>query len=163
VEPGLKAAMGLLYQVYPRAVQYAELMAHVRSAAGKVNEPTLTQMLLSCGMASFVELHSYLPPIAAHAGDRPRAAVSARRQAGQGALVVDLRHRSHRLDELTCAVLSLLDGTRGRAELCESIRRRIDDGTLKLAAAESPHAAVDVPKVVEEVLEAVAGLCLLAG
>jgi methyltransferase-like protein len=163
VEPGLKAAMGLLHQVHPQAVTYEELMAHVRSTAGKVNEPALTQMLLSCGMASFVELHTYLPPIAAKAGDLPKAAVSARRQAGKGALVVDLRHRSHRLDELTCAVLSLLDGTRGRTELCEAIRRRIDDGTLKLASAEPPQAEIDVPKVVEEVLEAIAKLCLLQG
>jgi hypothetical protein len=163
VEPGLKAAMSLLHQVHPRAVPYEELMAHVNAAAGPVDEPALAQMLLACGMASFAELHSYLPPIAVHAGDRPRATVSARRQAAQGALVVDLRHRSHRLDELTCAVLSLLDGTRGRAELCEAIRRRIDEGTLKLAPAEPPQTAVDIPKAVDEVLEAIAGLCLLEG
>jgi len=161
VEPGLKAAMALLHQAHPRAVPYEEMLACVRSAAGKVDEPALAQMLLSCGMASFAELHTYLPPTAVHAGERPKAAVSARRQAAAGALVVDLRHRSHRLDELTCAVLSLLDGTRGRAELCEAIRQRIEDGTLKLATPQPPQAAVDVPTVVEEVLEALAGLCLL--
>jgi methyltransferase-like protein len=162
VAPDLKAAMFLLHREYPRAVPYEELMAHVRAAAGHVDEPALAQVLLACGMASFAELHTYLPPISVHAGDRPKVTVSVRRQAAANALVVDLRHRSHRLDELTCAVLSLLDGTRGRAELCEAIRRRVDEGTLKLASP-PPQAAADIPRAVDEVLEAVAGLCLLEG
>jgi SAM-dependent methyltransferase len=155
-EAGLRTALLLLGRAYPRAVPYAELLEQVRAAAGQVDEPALGRALLACGLASFVELHAYLPPIAARAGLRPRATVSAQRQAGEGKLVVDLRHRSHRLDAMTHAVLAMLDGAHVRGQLCEAIRRRIAEGELKL-----PQRAADVSKAVDGVLDSLASLCLL--
>jgi SAM-dependent methyltransferase len=156
-EPALRTALLLLGRAYPRAVPYAELLDQVRAAAdGQVDETSLGQALLACGLASFVELHAYLPPIAAKPGLRPKATVSAQRQAAEGKLVVDLRHRSHRLDAMALAVLSMLDGAHVRGQLCEAIRRRIAEHELTL-----PQRPADVSKVVDGVLDSLAGLCLL--
>ena len=89
-----------------------------------------------------------------------------RKQVAQniGLVVVDLRHRSHRLGALTLAVLAMLDGTRVRGQLCEAIRRRMAEGGLKLPPAQAAgQRAIDVSRAVEDVLDSLARLCLLEG
>ena len=161
-EPALKAALHHLHRARPLGAAYADLLANVRASTAAVDEADLARSLLACATASLVELHTYLPPIAARPGARPRATPAARRQAATGKIVVNLRHRSLQLDALSRAVLALLDGQRDRPALAEMLRKRLDTGELTLDGDGGQAAArQDAPRIVDEVLTALAGLCLL--
>jgi len=165
-EPALKIALVALHRARPRAMEYGQLLAAVRGAIGDVDETLFSRSMLACAMAALVELHTHLPLIAARPPERPLASPLARRQAGAGKVVVDLRHRSVQLDSLSAAVLSLLDGTLDRGGACGAIAERIGAGTLTIDALpgggrEVPRA--DIDKIVGEVLEALANLRLLMG
>lgn len=60
--------------------------------------------------------------------ERPRASCLARAQAAVGeGHAATVRHRVLALDPLSTHLLTLLDGTRDRASLIESVRQRIED------------------------------------
>ena len=165
-EPALKSALIALHRARPRAMEYGQLLAEVRAAVGGVNEELFSRSMLACAMASLVELHTYLPPIAARPGESPLASPLACWQAAAGKVVVDLRHRSVQLDSLSAAVLALLDGNRDRSGLCDAIAEQISAGKLMIAALhdggrEVPRTEID--RIVGEVLGALANLRLLMG
>lgn len=166
-DPDLKTALRLLYRARPRGVRAAKLMAKVRAARPQADEARLAQSLLACGMASLVELHTHLPAIATRPSDRPLASVVARRQAAEGQYVVDLRHRILQLDSLSRAVLAMLDGRHDRSDLCEALGEQLRGGSLTIEPEPDgrPQTVTtgDLPRVVEGVLQALAGLCLLTG
>ncbi len=163
-DPGLKAALLLLHRARPKGVPCAELLENVRASAPQVDEAKLAQLLLSCATASLVEPHTYLPPIAGRPPDRPEASVVARRQAAGGEYVVDLRHRIFQLDDLSRAVLAMLDGQRTRRSLCDALAEQLRTGKLTIEAGPDGRQTIapsDVQRIVNEVLDALAGLCLL--
>jgi len=163
-DAGLKTALRLLARARPRGVSYAELLADVRASRGELDEARWAQLLLACGTTSLVALHVHLPAIASRPGDCPRAGAVARWQAAAGQIVVNLRHECLELDGLSRAVLSMLDGRRGRQDVCDELARRLGRGELTVAdeagQARSP-APSDWPGIVEGVLDALAGLSLL--
>ena len=163
-EPALKSALVALHRAKPRAMEYSQLLAEVRGTIGDVDEALFARSMVACAMAALVELHTYLPPIAARPGQRPLASPLARRQAAGGKVVVDLEHRSVQLDGISAAVLALLDGNCDRGGVCDAIVERIRAGELKLEALpdggrEAGRAEID--RIVGEVLEALAKLHLL--
>ena len=164
-DAALKAALRALHAARPRAVPYAELLGRVKASVRQVDEARLARSLLACATASLAEVHAYLPPIAARPGDRPHATAVARWQAGEGRLVVDLRHRSHELDDLTRAVLAMLDGTRDRRALCDELQAQLRAGRLTLRDARGRAVKAMPPGQVQrtndEVLDALADLRLL--
>ncbi len=165
-EPALKEALLLLHRARRRAVPYAELLEKVRSSVAKVDGANLAQALLACAMSGLVELHTHLPAIAARPSESPRASVVARWQAAEGKLVVDPRHRSVRLDSLSAGVLALLDGKRDRRAVCDAIAEKLRTGKLKIDARSDGGRGASWPElrgIVDEVLDALAGLGLLLG
>lgn len=162
-----KAALLALQRARPRAVAWAELMVQVGSSVPQADEADLGRFLLACGMASFVELHTHLPPIAGRAGERPEASCVARWQAAAGKLVVNLRHRSVQLDGLSRTVLAMLDGDHDRLSLCDALGARLADGTLKVTPppGEPPRMLTrrELAKNVDDVLDALVSLSLLLG
>ena len=166
-DPALKAALRLLCNARPRGVAFAELVAHCTARSLAVAAPGggLARSLLGCAMASLVELHTHLPPIAGRPRERPQAAAVARWQAADGQLVVNLRHECYQLDALSRAVLAMLDGRRDRRAVADEIRTQLSSGRLTLdAGPEAPQPApppAEIPRIVDEVLTALAGLSLL--
>jgi len=164
-DAGLKTALRLLHRARPLPVPYAKLLAKVRRSVPRVDEAGLAQMLLSCAMASLVEPHTYLPPIAGRPTQRPQASPVARWQAAAGEYVLDLRHRIFQLDDLSRAVLAMLDGQRDRRGLCDALAKQLRSGKLTIQSGQGDRreatSANDVQRIVNEVLDALAGLCLL--
>lgn len=165
-DPAMKAALRLLHRVRPRAVPYAELLAKVRSSVAKVDEANFARSLLACATGALVDIHTHLPAIAVRPSGRPRASVVARWQAAEGKLVVDPRHRSVQLDSLSAAVLALLDGKRDRRAVCSAITEKLRAGKLKINARSGggrDASRTEVRGMVDEVIDALAGLGLLLG
>jgi methyltransferase-like protein len=84
----------------------------------------------------------------------------------QGKPVVDLRHRSVQLGSLAAAVLALLDGNRDRRAVCDAIAEKLRTGKLKIDARSDGGRGASRPElrgIVNEVLDALAGLGLLLG
>jgi hypothetical protein len=163
-DPALKTALAVLYRARPAAVAFGELAAAVAGAVGRVDETHLARSLLGCAMSSFVALHSHLPAVAARPGERPRAAGTARRQAAGGKLIVNLRHKSIELDDVSRAVLALADGTRSRAEIADELRRLVESGGLRPNAETAKPgdlSRAEAARTVDEILEALAKLWLL--
>lgn len=163
-DPLLKRALLLLHGARPRALAYPEIVARLQSQGEPVDEESLRRSLLACAGSAMVGLHAHRPPIAERASNRPRASVVARWQASEGKLVVDPRHRSLRLDPLTAAVLSLLDGTRDRAALRESVGLGLRAGRIEIAERPDRGRRVsrkELAPLVDGVLDALATLGLL--
>jgi len=162
-DPALRAALGALHRARPRGVRLAALLAAAGQAVRNVDEAALARSLLACATAGLVELHTHLPPIAARPSDRPQAGPVARWQAAEGHVVVNLRHQCYELDGLSRAVLALLDGARSRPAVCEALAGQLGAGTLALPAGPDGRkpTAADLPQIVDEVLDALAGLSML--
>jgi SAM-dependent methyltransferase len=163
-EPALKSALVALHRARPLPMEYSRLLAEVRSEVGDVDEQLFSRSMVACAMAALVDLHTHLPPIAAGPGDRPLASPLARRQAASGKVVVDLRHRSVKLDGISAAVLAMLDGNIDRVGVCDAITERISAGRLTIEALPDggrKASRMEIDKIVGEVLDALANLRLL--
>ena len=109
---------------------------------------TLRWNLLRCHLSapSLVELHAYAPRFVREPSDRPIASPWARAVARSRRKVTNLRLESIGLDDRMRALLCLLDGTRERAALVDSIE----------GSTERPREAA-----VENALQALARAALL--
>jgi cyclopropane fatty-acyl-phospholipid synthase-like methyltransferase len=136
---------------WPAAVWVRELIADGTSDEDRA---AVCGALLRCYAGNLVQLHTVPPPLATSAGDRPEASPLARHQARSGELVTNLRHTSVRIeDDLGRRLVSLLDGTRDRAQLVEELR-----AFLRAAGRAVPD---DLDSGLDRSLEGLAGLALL--
>lgn len=121
--PLAKAALLHLGEVYPLPVRFDELMAAARSRPGMPadagDDAAVGEILLACFTIGLVELHAGPATFVRHAGPKPLASPLVRQQLRHGIdLVTTLRHTPVRIDNpLSCALISMLDGSRDRATL----------------------------------------------
>ncbi len=117
-DPHGKAALCRLGEVWPRSLNFPELLA---IAAGP--PAPLAEILFQGYRAGLLEAYTNPPWFAATAGERPAASPLARVQAQEGALVTTLRHTAVELeDTVDRCLLLLLDGTRNRDALVDGLR-----------------------------------------
>jgi SAM-dependent methyltransferase len=140
--PLAKAAILHLGRVWPVAVSFSNLLHTARSLAGRdsasANEPLeedsawLSDMLLKLYAAHFVELHMYVPDCSTKISEKPVASALVRAQLRTGHEVTNLRHASVSMDDESGRILlSLLDGTRDRAQLLAEMSQRCDGVTAE--------------------------------
>ena len=137
-EPLLKVALRLLEREWPRALPMEELLQAAAAGCGIAADDRQRALLgdfaLGCYAADRVQLHWRQPPFARWPGPRPLASSLARLQVRASKSVTSLVGSNVLLDDpLARRVLSLLDGTRGRAELLRELRA--DKATLALLGA----------------------------
>ena len=140
-----KAAVVVLARHWPMAVTFDEL--HVQSRAllagpdpsAENERALLASDLMRCYGAGVVELRSVPSPFVTHVGERPVASALVRLQAGRGTRVTNRRHELLTLDQDLCRLLGLLDGSRSRSDLAESLWRSPSSS----GSAESTDAALE--------------------
>jgi methyltransferase-like protein/trans-aconitate methyltransferase len=166
-EPLVRAAMHALAQAWPEALDFPTLLDAATEAVGdhaprELVAARLRTVLLQAYLARIVILQTTPPPLHAQPGEHPRASPLARAQAAAGLPVVSsLLHANARLEgELEPRLLALLDGTRDRDALMNSLPRAggdASDGGNEIPPMEIPA----TPAQVEEALERFASLGLL--
>jgi hypothetical protein len=171
-EPLLKAALIVLWKLWPRSARFSELWDASFELLGRprngqdVDHAAFASSLLQAHMMRLLELHTFDPPIATEVGERPRAGAMARRDAASGARVISLRNHFSSLEDLDRLVLPLLDGTRDRVAVADDLARLIEAGGCDLKSDEKTISEIpsDRPSLDEAVrcsLERIAGQALL--
>jgi methyltransferase-like protein/SAM-dependent methyltransferase len=137
--PIVKSALVGLYESWPRAFPFGELWEAARDRLGPGAMPPeqaralLARSLVQLYLSSLAGLHTYLPPFALAAGERPRTTPLARLQARTGAAVTNFRHRQVQPPVFDRSVLSLCDGGRDRAAIVEDLAGMVRRGEVGLA------------------------------
>lgn len=133
-QPLLKAALIALRSRWPRSAGFDELHADVLARLERTTGDAdgFATFLLQGHLANLVELHTDDPPVAAEPGDRPRAGALARRDAAAGSRVISLRGGAVVLQDVDRLILSLLDGTRTRADVVDVLASQVADGRLQM-------------------------------
>jgi cyclopropane fatty-acyl-phospholipid synthase-like methyltransferase len=158
-EPLLKAALIVLWRLWPRSAQFSELWDVSVDLLGRspadaaVNRDAFAVSLLQAHMMRLVELHTFDPPIATEVGDRPRAGPMARRDAASGARVISLRNHFCTLEETDRLVLPLLDGSRDRDAITDDLARLV--GSVKPDIERDGRRIDEIASVREDFEEAV--------
>lgn len=163
-QPITKAALAVLNERWPAGSPVAHLyelaLAKLSGASpppreasdefgAQAQENVLLTDLMTLFTRGMLRVAYEPPPLATHAGARPRATPLARLQAQRGDLVTNQRHESVRLGDLPRALLSRLDGTRDRAALGDWLAGAIARGEFRVQRDEKPLAAVDGGTVAE--------------
>jgi methyltransferase-like protein/trans-aconitate methyltransferase len=131
--PLAKAALLALGEEWPRHLSWWELL-QAASAGLNVSVTSkgddefddearaLAEILLAACGSDLVRLHVQPPQFVTVIGERPLACSLTRMQAGRGAVVTNLLHKSVEMeDSLSINLLWLLDGTHDRAALCDEM------------------------------------------
>ena len=172
-DPGLKAALALLWERFPEPVPFPELLGRVATAGreGAQGDPGgLREALLRAHADDVVDLLEHVPAFAAKPGQRPVASPLVRLQAAEAGLAVtSLLHREIVIENgVVHLVLARLDGTRDVAALAREAAEAVVSGGLM--TDEDGRTVTDLPRVlaaVEEamggILDGAAGSSLLAG
>ena len=155
----LMGALAQLAEAGPAGVPWGSLLRSARGRAGieagggdeARDVQDLTADLLRCYRLKAIELRPREWTFAVKAGERPLASPLARYQVAIGDTVTNLRHESTRLNEFSRRVLGLLDGSRDRAGILDSLR----------GSAEGDEAPIGA--MLEPCLERLAGFALLMG
>ena len=123
-----KAAVEILAEHWPVSVGVEPLLGDARKRAGRSGRPTqlerreFTEFLSRNHAMGVVDLHTWEPPMATVASNRPVASALSRIEIERGTRVTSLRHRQVEIDDpIAAAVLARLDGTRNLAALCEDL------------------------------------------
>jgi methyltransferase-like protein len=137
--PATKAAIATLMEAWPRAIPVDVLcestLACVDICTTVESRRTLMVDLFQCFVSGLLELHTYQPDRASGLAF-PRVNALAAHQAHNGSVVVNPRHETIRVDDLTRTVLQMADGTRTREEILEDLVRRAEIGGLTVAEGE---------------------------
>jgi methyltransferase-like protein/SAM-dependent methyltransferase len=177
-EPLLKAAMLELRAAWPRPIPFQELLA---AARGRLHPGTqviesdraandarnLARPLLRCYATTHVDLHAQPPQVAYAIPERPTISRVARQQAAQpGVAVTTLLHEIVQMGDFERQVAKLLDGTRDRAAIIETLTQLVADKTLVVHEKGKPVADLDqvrviLAKVLEDALPSLARKNLL--
>ena len=140
--PLAKAAMLHLGRIWPAVISFPDLLKTARSLSGRdspsanapfeEDEAWLSDMLLKLFAANFAELHAYIPAGANSVSERPVSSPVARAQLPHGQRVTNLRHASISVDdESGRLLLSLMDGTRDRAQLLSELNKHFHSVTAE--------------------------------
>lgn len=157
--PLLKAALVCLSEARPHSLTLDELLERTNARLNASPDPIqllrdselLANAILRCHKTDLIEIHLVEPQAVRQAGDRPRAVPLLRWQAAQQEPISNAQHRLVEIGDLDRLVLSLLDGTRDRRELCRDIVERISQGQLALEHQGKP---VQDPELIAQVVEA---------
>ena len=140
-----KAALSYLGKCWPRSVHFSELEAAAQRLAFsaepdcKQNTAALCDLLLRTYAAGIVELHCWAPPLVTQVSDRPVASPVARLENRLGKRVTTLRHTGLELsDEISRALLELLDGTRDLEALVDSLTGSVEAGNAQVRCEGEP-------------------------
>jgi methyltransferase-like protein/cyclopropane fatty-acyl-phospholipid synthase-like methyltransferase len=139
--PIVKAALTALFAAWPRSLSLDELWAEVRSLLGPApdgDRRILAEVLLKAHVGNLVAIHTYEPPFAAAAGDRPIASIVARYQAESEAKICNLRHRVVKLDDFDSLVIRLLDGNRDRPAIVAALEQWAAEAVFEISHAGQP-------------------------
>jgi methyltransferase-like protein len=138
-DAGLKATFVRLAHAWPGGVAFETL------ACEAADGERFAAALLRCYLAGLVELHTRVAPCATVAGERPVASPLARLQAERQARVTNLLHRAVVLEDADRLLLGLLDGTRDRRMLVDTLATTVVDGRFRI---ERDGATLDDPPAV---------------
>jgi methyltransferase-like protein len=151
--PIVKAAFQHLAEIWPHSISLERLLAVARSRLSNVtirDQGMVQAELQALGSAiltgytvRLLELHTHEPEFVTEVTDRPRASDLARAQAKKGGRITNQRHEIVTLDEFSRRTLQLLDGTRDRAALLDSMAALVQDGTLMVEQEGRPVAGGD--------------------
>lgn len=141
-----KAAVLALSDAWPAAVSFENTLdlaqryldergVGMPSTAASARQ-ALASDLLQCYAAALLELHAMPSPFVTLAGDRPTASPLARWQAQNGLTqLTGLHHQMVAVDENLRRLVPLLDGSRGRGDLC----REVTDWVMSSPAGKGKH------------------------
>ena len=101
-------------------------------------ENEVQDFVLQLYLQGLLEIALQPPRFGTQIGPHPRASAGARRQAADGGVVTNLRHERVALPPLERALLQLLDGTRGLAELQVELQKLLAAGTLTVSTDTGP-------------------------
>lgn len=176
-EPLLKAAMLELRAAWPRPIPFRELLS---AARGRLHPGTqvidaerasndarnLARPLLRCYATTHVDLHAEPPIVSAEIPEQPVISKLARLQASQPGAVTNLQHEIVQLGDFERQVAKLLDGTRDRAAVIETLADLVANKTLVVHEKGKPVTDQDqvrmiLGKVLEDALPSLARKSLL--
>ncbi|QDU30000.1 trans-aconitate 2-methyltransferase [Anatilimnocola aggregata] len=176
-EPLLKAAMLELRAAWPRAIPFMELLSNARGrlhpgtqvidAERAANDAkNLARPLLRCYATTHVDLHAEPPQVAYLIPEQPAISRLARFQASQPGAVTNLMHEVVQLGDFERQVAKLLDGSRDRAAVIETLTDLVAKKTLVVHEKGKPVADLDqvrviLGKVLEDALPSLARKNLL--
>jgi len=160
-----KAALVELGSQWPLAVPFGELLERARTLLGGSRSNVamdddarmLAIEMLQCYAANAVDLRVWSPAMAAGPPERPVASPLARLQARRASEVTNLLHKSITMNPFSRVLLPLLDGTRDRTALLETLMPRIDAGEVVV-----PVRAGGLRQLVDETVAGLAKAALLA-
>ncbi len=147
--PVFKAAMLTLIEAWPGTISFVELLQRAVAKLGRIatNEDlqTLALGLLNAYISSdLLELHATPLAFARVPGEKPVALVHARVRAADGhASVTNRRHELVKLSDMGLRLLPLLDGTRDRVALVESLTTKSLAGELTVRRGGQPITDAD--------------------
>lgn len=142
-KPIVKAALVVLGNAWPQAVHFDDLLSKaqnllteskpVHPRSEEEDKHTLAEVLLKAYAGGVVELHIHPPQFVTLPSERPVSSPLARLQAQNGGNIINLRHHNIKVeDTLGRALLQLLDGSRDRPALVESLNELIASGKASL-------------------------------
>jgi SAM-dependent methyltransferase len=143
-EPLIKAALMVLYRLWPQSTGFEELWAATLDLLGRsetaseADRGELAAKLLECHRYQLVNFQTFEPPIASEPGGRPRATALTRRTAAGGARIISLRNHIATIEEIDRLVLPLLDGSRDEAAVIEGLASAVAAGKLNLKSDGEP-------------------------
>lgn len=154
-QPLIEAALAALAEAFPRAIPFLALLPLVSrrlppEVDGAARSDALAAALLRCHLVNGVTLRTWVPPLVLSPGERPVASPLARLQAARNRPVVNLRHKNLDLGDLDQVVLELLDGTRDRAALSDTLAGAVAAG--RLGIEDAAGARLEDPERVREVV-----------
>jgi methyltransferase-like protein/SAM-dependent methyltransferase len=151
--PIVKAAFQHLAEIWPHSISLDRLLAVARSRLSSVTirdqamvqaeMQALGSAILTGYTVRLLELRTHEPEFVTEITDRPRASDLARAQAKRGGRITNQRHEIVHLDEFSRRTVQLLDGTRDRAALLDSMAALVTDGTLMVEQEGRPVAGGD--------------------
>lgn len=157
--PITKAAMGYLYDIWPQAVPFDQVLAEARARLAEQGETSsatsnehaentdsLDAQILSANLlkaysysGALVRFHTYAPPLTLTVGERPQASPLARLQAQDSQIVTNLRHERVTLDAFNRYLLLRLDGQHDRETLLQAfLDGPVTNGVLKIQQEGQP-------------------------
>ncbi|MEW5979697.1 MAG: class I SAM-dependent methyltransferase [Acidobacteriota bacterium] len=163
--PVAKAALQLLFENWPRALRFHEVLAAVHERLATLPQPVaaefradrqaLGELLMSAYGAGLLEVLVHVPRFALESSKRPVASPLARIQLRSGNRVTSLLHTTLDIqDTLAQALLLLLDGTHDRAAIVDELCRLIESGKASLKqGGQAVRGEADTRRLIVEQLE----------
>ena len=138
--PATKAALGVLMETWPRAIEVDALSAiALEGAAAFLDDTTvedarsaMLEDLFGGAMYGLIVLHTQPPACTNRPSDTPRAHPVAAFQAQSGNLVVNAHHDMLQLEALSLEVLKLANGSRRRSDILDTLVEWFESGRLEM-------------------------------